>query len=65
MYTASTSALCTVTFTGTTQANIAIGDGSVSTQTAFDETEVALATNNGMIWLASGKGECSIFLGFG
>jgi hypothetical protein len=61
MYTATTSALCAVSFTGTTQANIDLGDGTVSLQAAFDETEDALVTNNGMVWLASGKSDTSQF----
>lgn len=61
MYTATPSALCAVSFTGTAQANIDLGDGTVSLQAAFDETEDALVTNNGMIWLASGKSDTSQF----
>ena len=61
MYTGSTSLLCDVSFDGTTQANIDIGDGVVTLQEAFDESETALATNDGMIWLASGKSDTSQF----
>lgn len=64
MYTASSSAFCTVAFTGITQATINIANGSVTCQQVFDTTETALITNNGMIWLAS-KAETSIFLSFG
>jgi hypothetical protein len=60
MYTATSNALCTINISGTTQANIDIGNGSVLMQEAFDMTETALATNAGMIWLAL-RGECSIF----
>jgi len=63
MYTASTTALATISFTGTTQANIQIGNGEVTAQQAFDMTETALTTNAGMIWLSI-RGECSIFLSF-
>ena len=69
MYTGSSSALATVSFNGTTEADIKIGNGSVSVQTILDTTETALTAPNvgnttspGMIWLASGKGECSQFL---
>jgi hypothetical protein len=61
MYTASSSAFVAVSFTGTTQANIDIADGVAELQPAFDETEPALMTNAGMIWLASGKSDVSQF----
>lgn len=61
MYSGATSALCAVSFTGTTQGNIDIGDGVVTLQAGFDETEVALATNAGLLWLAAGGDDCAIF----
>ena len=61
MYAGSSSLLCEVSFDGTTQANIDIGDGVVTLQEAFDESETSLATNDGMIWLASGKSDTSQF----
>lgn len=61
MYQGTTSALVDVSFNGTTQANIDIGNGAASLQNVFDETEDALITNAGMIWLASGKSDCSQF----
>ncbi len=60
MYTATSDVLCRIVFTGSTQASIDIGNGSVLMQAAFDMTEDALATNDGCIWLAT-RGECSIF----
>jgi hypothetical protein len=62
MYTGTTSSLVTVSFNGTTEADIKIGNGSVNVQTVLDATETSLATNPGMIWLAGGRGECSEFL---
>lgn len=61
MYQALTSAYCAVSFTGTTQANIDISNGTASLQAVFDECEVALCTNAGMLWLAAGKEDTSIF----
>lgn len=61
MYQGTTSSLVSVSFNGTTQANIDIGNGSAGLQATFDETEDALLTNDGMAWLASGKSDCSQF----
>lgn len=60
-YTASTSALGTVTFSTTVQANIDIANGTYPLQAVFDEAEVAMTTSNGMNWLAAGLSEISIF----
>ena len=61
MYAASTSSLVTVSFNGTTQANIDIGDGIAELQPTFDETEDALVTQSGMEWLCDGKSDTSLF----
>jgi hypothetical protein len=51
MYTASTSALINIAFDHITPCMcINIGDGSVSAQTVFDESEQALLTADGMRW---------------
>ena len=64
-YTASSSALLDVTFTGTTQGNIDIGEGTVTYQEVFDECEVAMATSAGMTWLAASLSEVAKFSSFG
>jgi hypothetical protein len=61
MYTATSNGLISVAFNGTTEADISIGNGVVSTQAVLDASETALITNPGMIWLAS-KAECSQFI---
>lgn len=61
MYQGTTTIYAAVSFAGTTQANIDIADGTAGLQAIFDETEDALVTNDGMIWLASGKSDCSQF----
>jgi hypothetical protein len=61
MYTGATSALVAVTFTGTTQANIDIANGTATLQASFDESEVALCTNDGLTWIAAGKDDLAIF----
>ena len=61
MYQGTTSAYVAISFTGTTQANIDIANGTAELQPTFDETEDALVTNAGMTWLASGKSDCSQF----
>jgi hypothetical protein len=60
-YTGSSSSLLNIVFSGTTQGNLDIGNGTVTPQVAFDEVEVALSTSNGMNWLASGKTRISQF----
>lgn len=60
MYTGTTDALVDIEFTGTTQLNIDIADGLVSSQTVLDEVEQALTTSSGMAWLAAGGGEMAI-----
>jgi hypothetical protein len=61
MYAASTNSLVTVSFTGTTEVDVNIGNGVVSVQNVLDATELALITNPGMVWLSS-KGECAEFI---
>jgi len=61
MYSGASSALVAVSFTGTTQANIDIANGTATLQAAFDETEVALTTNDGLLWIAAGKDDNAIF----
>lgn len=62
MYTASSSALIDVSFSGTSQLNIDIGDGIVSAQEVLDEVETALSTPAGMAWYAGGKSDVSMAL---
>ena len=61
MYLGESSLLASVDFDGATQASLYIGNGEVTLQEAHDETEDALVTNDGMIWLAGGKSDCSQF----
>lgn len=61
MYTGTTSALVSVSIPGTTTAYIDIGDGTAPLQESFNETELALATQAGLEWLAAGKDDVSVF----
>jgi hypothetical protein len=61
MYLGTSSALINIVYNGTTQANIDIGNGSADLQATFDESELSLLTNSGMIWLAGGKSDISQF----
>lgn len=60
MYTGSSSALASVIYTGTTKADIYIGNGQVSNQLAYDTVETSLITHDGMKWLGGAKSETSI-----
>jgi hypothetical protein len=64
-YEGSTSALLAVSFSGTANGYLDIGDGAVTPQQCFDETEVALSTSDGMDWLAAGKASISSSESFG
>jgi len=61
MYQGTASALCSIAFSGTTNAYIDIGNGAVGLQAAFDESEDALITAAGLTWLAGGKDDLSQF----
>lgn len=56
-----TSSLVSISIPGTTNAYIDIGDGTVPMQAIFNASEAALATQAGMVWLASGKSDLSQF----
>ncbi len=60
MYTGTTSPLIDIEFTGTSQLNIDIADGLVSSQAVIDEVEQGLTTADGMAWLAAGGGDIAI-----
>ncbi len=60
MYQGTSDANCTVSFTGTTEADIVIGNATVTNQAAYDTTERALITLAGMQWLAGAKSDTSI-----
>lgn len=58
MYTASTDPNASIVVAnGTPQISIDIADAEVAAQTVYDETQDALITQDGMVWLAAGRAE--------
>ncbi len=64
MYQGTSDANCTVSFTGTTEADIVIGNATVAAQACYDTVERTLVTLVGMQWLAGSKSDTSIALLF-
>ena len=60
MYQGTSDPNCTASFTGTTEADIIIGNGAVAAQACYDTFERALITLAGMQWLASGDSATAI-----
>jgi hypothetical protein len=60
MYQGTSSALVSISYTGTTEADIVVGNGQVSTQLVYDSVETSLITHAGMLWLAGAKSNTSI-----